>query len=197
MPRSSRPLAIAVLLLAHSVAGAQQPARIDTTSRSAPLDSVRQREGRTRNAADSLQPGPARHSPSLAMGLSALLPGAGQVYNRSFWKVPVIAGLGGYFVNEFFKNNRTYKDYRDQYQQSLVANPAGSTLLLNLREFYKDQRDSFGWYFFILYVINIADAYVDASLFEFDVSSTLAVRLAPGAGTSSVPGPRLSVHLCF
>jgi hypothetical protein len=190
-------MAIAVLLLAHTIAGAQQPTRIDTASQTAISGSVRQKGEPGYGTADSLQARHPRHSPALAMGLSALLPGAGQVYNRSFWKVPVIAGLGGYFVYEFFKNNRTYKDYRDQYQESLLTNPARSSRLLSLREFYKDQRDSFGWYFFILYFVNIADAYVDASLFEFDVSSTLAIRLAPEAGSLTVPGPRLAIHLQF
>jgi hypothetical protein len=197
MPRSVRPLAIAVLLLAHAVAGAQQSAQRDSLMRKVAADSVRWIGVRPDTTADSLLASPRKHSPALAMGLSAILPGAGQVYNRSFWKVPVIAGLGGYFVYEFLKNNRTYKDYRDQYQESLLTNPAGSRGLLRGREFYKDQRDSFGWYFFILYVINIADAYVDASLFDFDVSSTLAIRLAPEAGSSTVPGPRLGIHLRF
>ena len=56
--------------------------------------------------------------------------------------------------------------------------------MLKLRDFYKDQRDSFTWYFFILYVLNIVDAYVDASLYGFDVSPTLTMRGIPAAGLS-------------
>jgi hypothetical protein len=190
-------MAIAVLLLAHTFAGAQQSAQRDSLMRKVAADSVRWAGVRPDTTADSLHNRLHHHSPGVAMGLSAILPGAGQVYNRSLWKVPVIAGFGVYFVYEFFANNRKYKDYRDQYQESLLTNPAGSSRLLSLREFYKDQRDSFGWYFFILYIVNIADAYVDASLFEFDVSSTLAIRLAPESGPSTVPGPRLGIHLRF
>ena len=52
-----------------------------------------------------------------------------------------------------------------------------------MREFYKAQRDSFTWYFVLLYLINIADAYVDASLYDFNVGGDLSVRvLPPGAG---------------
>jgi hypothetical protein len=131
------------------------------------------------------------------MGLSALLPGAGQVYNRSYWKVPIIAGLGIYFGYEFFHNKRQYIDYRDQYSASLLSSSVGDRRLLALREFYKEQRDSFGWYFLILYFVNIADAYVDASLFDFDVGDALAIRFSPDAGVPPMQGPRLALRVRF
>ncbi len=56
-----------------------------------------------------------KKSPWIAVGLSAVIPGAGQFYNRSYWKVPVILGLAGYLAYEFFDNNKTYHDYRDRY----------------------------------------------------------------------------------
>jgi hypothetical protein len=136
-------------------------------------------------------------SPALAMGLSAMLPGAGQVYNRSYWKVPIIAGFGIYFGYEFFQNHRQYKDYRDQYSASLQVLSTGDSRLLALREFYKEQRDTFGWYFLILYLVNVADAYVDASLFDFDVGDALAIRVVPEASSLPAPGPRLALRLCF
>jgi hypothetical protein len=130
-----------------------------------------------RGAADTGAVAPEPHSPSYAMTLSAILPGAGQVYNRAYWKVPIIAGLGGYFVYGFFQNQNDYKRYRDAYDLSQEVNPPnGNDRLRQLRDFYKGQRDSFGWYFIILYLVNIADAYVDASLFSFDVGDDLAFR---------------------
>jgi hypothetical protein len=131
-------------------------------------------------------------SPGTAMLLSAVLPGAGQFYNESYWKVPVIAGLGTYFVVEFIDNNKKYNDYSDQYEESLGTTPGGDSQILSYREFYRDQRDTFAWYFLILYGLNILDAYVDASLFEFDVGGDLA----GGAGGPAAPGMsvRLSVR---
>ena len=130
-----------------------------------------------RGAADTGAVAPEPHSPAYAMTLSAILPGAGQVYNRAYWKVPIIAGLGGYFVYGFFQNQNDYKRYRDAYELSQELNPPnGNDRLRQLRDFYKEQRDSFGWYFIILYLVNIADAYVDASLFSFDVGDDLAFR---------------------
>ena len=112
-----------------------------------------------------------RKSPTTAVLLSAVLPGAGQFYNESYWKVPIIGGLVGYFGYEYFRNNNLYKDYRDDYTASQTEiNPDGDITLKTLREFYRDQRDDFVWYFLIVYVINMVDAYVDAHLFDFDVS---------------------------
>jgi hypothetical protein len=193
----SRWMTALILALGQATAGAQVFTPSDSARSPAIADTTRFAHTRPQTSPDTVKAHPATHSPSLAMALSAILPGAGQVYNRSYWKVPVIAGLGGYFVYEFFNNNKTYKDYRERYQASLVSNPAGNRGLLNLRDFYKGQRDSFGWYFLILYVVNIADAYVDASLFEFDVSGSLAVRLVPESGTSANPGPRLGIRLLF
>jgi len=112
-----------------------------------------------------------KKSPTTAVLLSAVLPGAGQFYNESYWKVPIIGGLVGYFGYEYFRNNNLYKDYRNEYTASQTElNPNGDLNLKTLREFYRDQRDDFVWYFLIVYVINMVDAYVDAHLFDFDVS---------------------------
>jgi hypothetical protein len=121
-------------------------------------------------------------SPGLAMLFSAVLPGAGQAYNESYWKVPIVVGLGVYFVSEWLNYNRLTDDYRDQYAASVLTSSIGDSRLYTLREFYKTQRDAFAWYFVILYVLNIADAYVDASLSAFDVGENLALRFGPHGG---------------
>lgn len=131
----------------------------------------------------------AKKDPWTAVGLSAVLPGAGQVYTENYWKVPVILGLGGYWVYEWGKNNTKYKEYRDLYDQSIEEFPPyGNEQYLQLREAYKDQRDAFAWYLGILYLVNIVDAYVGAELYDFDVGPEL------GSGT---PGARatLRIHL--
>lgn len=132
-------------------------------------------------------------STSTAMLLSAILPGAGQLYNESYWKVPVVVALGGYFLVEFLDNNKLYVEYRDQYEESLETTPGGDTKLLTYREFYRDQRDTFAWYFIILYAVNILDAYVDASLFDFDVGGDLA----GAAHGPPAPGASLTLRVRF
>ena len=133
-------------------------------------------------------------SPGLAVGLSAILPGAGQFYNESYWKVPIVLGIGAYFVSGWIRNDNLAEDYRNQYEASKTPeDPDGDTSLLSARDFYKNQRDSFVWYFVILYVANLVDAYVDANLYDFDVGETLTLRVLPEVGR----GPERSVGLGF
>ncbi len=130
-------------------------------------------------------------SAGLAMLFSAVVPGLGQAYNESYWKVPLVVGLGTYFAIEWLHYNHVYHDYGDQYLASLSQTPGGNGDLQSLREFYRDQRDTFTWYIAILYFANIADAYVDASLYDFDVGDNLSIRLAPEAGN------RLALRVTF
>ncbi len=131
------------------------------------------------------------HSPALATLLSAAVPGAGQIYNRSYWKVPLVLGFGAYFTSQWLHYNRLTGDARDRYAESLLRTPGGNPTQLSLREFYKEQRDTYTWYLVILYVLNVADAFVDATLFDFDVGDDLSVRVLPVS-----PG-RLAIQLAF
>jgi len=143
------------------------------------------------DAADTLHPGfqPTK-SAAVATILSAVIPGAGQVYNESYWKLPIVLGFGAYFAYEWLDNHKKYRDYRDQYRESLETFPSGDGRLLTLREFYKEQRDTFTWYFAILYLLNVADAYVDASLYDFSVGDDLMIRFVPDRR----PGLRMRVE---
>jgi len=119
-----------------------------------------------------------KKDPWKAVLYSAILPGAGQVYNKSYWKVPVIAGLGGYFVYGIINNNNQYLDYKNLYANSQTPeNPSGNQSLRNLREFYLDERDNFIVYSLILYLVNLIDAYVDAQLYDFDVSDNIKLGI--------------------
>jgi hypothetical protein len=125
-----------------------------------------------------------------AVGLSAILPGAGQVYTENYWKVPVILVLGGYWVYEWNRNDDKYDEYSDLYNQSIVESPPyGNDQYLQLREAYKDQRDAFAWYLGILYLVNIVDAYVGAELYDFDVGPDL------GGGGGAGAYATLRIHL--
>jgi len=135
---------------------------------------------------------PHTKSTGLAMGLSAIFPGAGQVYNGSYWKVPIITGLGIYFISTWLDYNRRYLDYKEKY-----TNDPSNLLYLRVREFYHDQRDTYTWYFLILYFANIADAYVDASLYEFNVGEDLSIRMMPVRSDLPDRSPQLQFRLTF
>jgi hypothetical protein len=112
--------------------------------------------------------------PWLAVGLSAAVPGLGQLYNQNYWKTPIIWGLGGYYIYEWISLNNKYKDFRDQYSASLSPLlPSGNAQLQRVRDFYHDERDKFAWYMGALYFLNLVDAYVSANLYDFNVGSDL------------------------
>ena len=121
-----------------------------------------------------------RKSPLKAVLLSAALPGLGQFYNESYWKLPIIALAGGYFGYEIINQNNQFLDYRDQYIASQTPeNQNGNQQILTLRNFYKDQRDRFIFYFGIFYVVNLIDAYVDAHMYDFNVSDKIQLGFQP------------------
>ena len=115
-------------------------------------------------------------SGSLAMLLSALLPGAGQVYAHRYYTIPIFWGFGVYFSSIAIKANNQYEDYRGKFSESVrldTATHLGNQNLLSARDFYHDQRDEFILYLGLTYFLNIIDAYVGATLYDFDVSDEL------------------------
>lgn len=148
------------------------------------------------------------HSPKKAAILSAALPGAGQIYNKKYWKVPVIyAGAAG-LVYSFQFNHSRYIKYRNAYKYridddaSTVDDYIGvysDENLNNLQKYYHRYRDLTVIGFAVVYALNIIDASVDAHLFTFDVSDDLSMNVQPAfintAGTNKyTAGIGLSVH---
>jgi hypothetical protein len=114
-------------------------------------------------------------SGTIAMLASMALPGAGQIYNGSYWKVPIIWGTAASFLAAYHFYDTNYKTYRDAYAASVRADSAkiGNTQLQDLRNYYASGRSSYVWYLAFTYLITIVDAYVDASLYNFEVSPDL------------------------
>jgi len=115
-------------------------------------------------------------SPGLAVLLSAVLPGAGQVYAEHYWTIPIFWGFGYYFGKTYSDENKLYHQYQKSFTASLAAdsvNHTGDPNLLSYRDFYRDERDRFAIYFVLTYIVDIVDAYVGASLYSFDVSDNL------------------------
>jgi hypothetical protein len=141
-------------------------------------DSLRIEAGSTRIDTQS-----AKKSPSLAMIMSAVIPGSGQIYVHRYITIPIIWGLGYYFVKAWSDQNNRYIYYRDLFTASVKADSLGkgNGLYQSHRDFYRDDRDKFAFYIAITYILNIVDAYVSASLYSFDVSDNLggsaAIRL--------------------
>lgn len=153
-------------------------------------------------------------SPLGAMLRSAVLPGWGQVYNESYLKAPLIFGVFAGLAGGVVYRHDQYATYRDRYKKAIqnpVYGPDGKTttgtydrntrLYKLYREFYRDERDKLVFYMGIAYLLNIADAYVDAHLFDFDVDGPLGapplqVLLTPGLNWRNAT-PTLTLTLNF
>ena len=152
---------------------------------------------------DSLQ----HHSATKAIILSAVLPGAGQAYNKKYWKMPIIyAGLGVLIYSIDF-NSKKYRTFKDAY----IARTDSSALttddyprytadnLRSLFQYYRRNRDLCYILTGAVYVLNVLDAYVDAELFYFDVSDDLSMNCSPFIMNSpqgnTIGG--LSLRFCF
>jgi len=122
--------------------------------------------------------------PKRAGMYSAIIPGAGQVYTKKYWKVPIIyAGLitSAYY----FKENHDFYDlYKGTYLKRIDGNTAdnldySNADLITLTEFYRRNREVSALLFILTYILNIVDASVSAHLFDYDVTEDISLHLQP------------------
>ncbi len=122
------------------------------------------------------------HSPKKAAILSTVCPGLGQIYNKKYWKLPIIyVGFGAlaYSINY---NQVKYKKYLNDLKDSYNNTYTGlyqPDQLNTLQHYYHRYRDLSVIGAAALYLLNIVDANVDAHLFTFDVSEDLSFHLRP------------------
>ena len=122
-------------------------------------------------------------APSKAAFYSAVLPGLGQVYNKSYWKVPVIYGGMGLSLYYYSWNNTKYREYRDAYRARLEGRPVEGRLstldkerLISGQRFHQRNRDLSLLITVGIYILNIVEANVDAHLMQFNVNENLSLR---------------------
>ena len=149
-----------------------------------------------------------RPDPKRALWMALVLPGAGQIYNRKFWKLPIFYGGIVGCVYAMSWNNQMYHDYAQAYIDISDGNPAtdsynkflhiGTTSINELtdtryKELFRNRKDRFRRWrdmsFFALvgvYALSVIDAYVDASLSEFDISNDLSLRVSPAVINNGV-----------
>jgi hypothetical protein len=127
-------------------------------------------------------------NPKKATLLSAILPGAGQVYNEKSWKVPILyAGIltDLYFINY---NHRRYESFRealfalDRKEPNQFPSLNRAALVRNV-DYWRQNRDLTVLLLLGIYALNLVDANVDAHLSGFDVSEDLALQVMPQLGT--------------
>ena len=138
-------------------------------------------------------------NPTKATWLALVIPGGGQIYNRKFWKLPIIYGGFAGCAYALTWNNKMYKDYMQAYKDAALGNweansihdlfPPGyldRTPETQITETLRKQKDTYRRYrdlsifaFIGVYLISVIDAYVDAELSNFDITPDLSMRVEP------------------
>lgn len=139
------------------------------------------------SSSDKLKAKPKYHSPKAAALMSTIIPGLGQVYNKKYWKVPIIyAGIVG-LAYSFNFNQTKYVTYRDAYKYRIDGDsltkdnyPDYNNETLNaLQQYFHRYRNLTVIGASLLYMMNIIDASVDAHMFTFDVGDNLSFSIHP------------------
>ncbi len=129
-----------------------------------------------------------KHSPKKAALLSAALPGLGQLYNKKYWKMPVIYAGFGALTYSFIYNETKYQKYLTAYKFRIDNDPSttddyvgkySDDNLNTLQKYYHRYRDLTVIGIGALYLLNIVDACVDAHLFTFNVDDDLTINIHP------------------
>jgi hypothetical protein len=181
---------ISLFLLASVAARSQDPVPLRDSTKTVSIDSVQPASKELKTKYDSLS---RLHKPRSAALRSAILPGLGQVYNKKYWKLPIIYGALGTCGAIFAYNLKNYKDTRFAYRvrYNMRVNHTDSTLFASIRpnlrplseESLRNYRNQFRkdidysvLVFIILWGLNVVDATVDAHLKTFDVSPDLSLQ---------------------
>lgn len=142
-----------------------------------------------------------RPDPKRALWLALVIPGGGQIYNRKYWKLPLVYGgfIGCLYAMNW--NNSMYKDYSQAYLDLMDNDPGTQSynqfLHLGMKittdadkkrfeDIFKKRKDKYRRWrdlsFFVMlgvYALSVIDAYVDAELSVFDISDDLSLRVEP------------------
>lgn len=140
------------------------------------------------------------HSPHAATMYAALVPGLGQIYNRKYWKLPIVYGGFVGCIYAISWNNQMYHDYAQAYIDLMDDDPRTQSynqflhlgvtitdanasqyqeLFRKRKDRYRRWRDLSVFALVAVYALSVIDAYVDASLSEFDISKDLSLRITP------------------
>ncbi|MCI5507160.1 MAG: DUF5683 domain-containing protein [Prevotella sp.] len=138
--------------------------------------------------------------PNRALWLALVIPGGGQIYNRKYWKLPIIYGGMMGCIYALTWNNMMYRDYSQAYLDIMDSDPTtqsynkflhlGATitqaneerykkLFKSRKDKYRRWRDMSMFCLIGVYALSVIDAYVDTELSEFDISKDLSLKVAP------------------
>ena len=141
-----------------------------------------------------------RPDPQRALWLALVIPGGGQIYNRKYWKLPIVYGGFVGCIYAMLWNNMMYKDYSQAYLDIMDDDPGTAsynkflhlgkqidstnedrykTIFKSRKDKYRRWRDLSFFCMLGVYAISVIDAYVDAELSSFDISKDLSLKVRP------------------
>lgn len=159
--------------------------------------------------------------PMRAVWLSALFPGLGQIYNRRYWKLPIVVGgyVGLFYATTWNSNmladyQRAYLDIMDSdpttnsymdffssaYKEEDIDKDWLTSVLKQRKDYYRQYRDLCIICMIGLYAVCMIDAYVDAQLYHFDVSPDISMQWQPAViptGRSALPAVGIQCAITF
>ena len=138
-------------------------------------------------------------NPTKATGLALAIPGGGQIYNRKYWKLPIVYGGFAGCAYALTWNGKMYKDYQAAYVDAVnekwdsssitdllppgyidrVSHSQITETLRKRKDTYRRWRDLSIFAFIGVYLISVVDAYVDAELSNFDIGPDLSMKVEP------------------
>jgi len=174
-----RGIAVALYLLVSSAVAAQgigEFASVGNDYRYPKFGSIHFNDSSKKPNADTLF-----HSPKKATILALALPGSGQIYNRKYWKVPLVYGAMGYAGYSMVNNRAKLRTFNDSIASIFSAGKSPSAQLIAERDRYRGNRDVAILSMAGIYVLQAIDATVDAHFYKFNINDAIAVsgRISP------------------
>ena len=172
-------MGIVLFSLIYSDLGAQSTERFNKERSAKALDTIQQKSVPTFN-------------PRKATIRSAILPGWGQIYNKKYWKLPLVYGALGTTAGIFIYNIKNYNLLRQAYIYIFDTVAANNSLIdprfknispnsiRTYRNAFRQNVDYSALFFLFFWGLNVVDATVDAQLKAFDVNDNLSLQLKPG-----------------
>lgn len=195
-------LSVALLLLTCLTLSAQQKKKIVKGGELGKIDSLALAKKEQPAEEIKLKKPRKFYDPKVASKRSAIIPGWGQIYNDSWWKVPILYGgfaLSFYYIDF---NNEQRLLYEGLAKDLIADQAAGMAINENELRVYRRRADTWRKNRDLLYlvtigvyVLNIAEAAIDAHLKGFDVDENLGLNLKPKLGVISNGSPYLGIGL--
>jgi len=150
------------------------------------------------------------HSPIKAQLYSAVLPGLGQIYNRKYWKVPIIYGIGGAVIFMYLYYKSFYDDLNDAYIEVYYMEPQPTSYefrgrlipsadIVKTLEVARNGARKYKDYCLVgiaaVYFLNIIDAMIDAHFLNYDVSDDISFNLSPVITSNDLYASSMGIRL--